>query len=266
MPKQKSSPTKSLPASGMDKLTIRELLRPFDDVAGLLYIVKDHQSRVVAISPESLLRMGYNDETQVIGKLPEEYLPAELALKFRADDEWVLKTGQARLNMVEMWFNPQGRREWISTNKYPLRDADGKVIGVIGILQNLDIREKRFAHLGPVGEAADYIRAHLGEPLMIRDIARHAGFSERQLQRNFHKVLGQTIQQYIIQNRIHAAITDLTHSGLTLGDIALKSGFNDQSAFTNCFKKITGQTPHAYRRKLLEQRNYNASARIGNRN
>jgi len=95
--------------------------------------------------------------------------------------------------MVEMWFNPQGRRDWIATNKYPLRDGDGKVVGVIAILQNLDIREKRYAHLGPVGDAADHIRSHLSEPLMVGDIARRAGYSERQLQRNFRKVFGQTI-------------------------------------------------------------------------
>jgi PAS domain S-box-containing protein len=251
MIKTKSALIPATLASPMRDLSIRELLRPFDDLSGILYIVKDCQSRVLAISPESLRRMGYKHEHQVIGKLPEEYLPPELALKFRADDAWVLQTGKARLNMVEMWFNPQGQREWISTSKYPLKDAAGNIIGVMGILQNVDIREKRFAYLGPVGDAADYIRARIGEPLLISKIARHAGFSERQLQRNFHKVFNQTIQQYIIQTRIHAAIAYLCHSGLTLGEIALKSGFNDQSAFTNRFKRVTGQTPRAYRLKAL---------------
>jgi PAS domain S-box-containing protein len=252
---QAMSKSKSVPPSIKEPLisnvSIRELLRPFDDVRGILYIVKDRQSRVVAISPESLLRMGYETDAHVIGKLPEEYLPPELARKFRADDESVLQRGEARLNIVEMWFNPQGRHEWISTNKYPLRDGSGQIVGVLGILQNLDIREKRFAFLGPVGDAADYIRAHLGESLLLREIARHAGFSERQLQRNFRKVFSQTVQQYVIQNRIHSAIVDLSDSGLTLGEIALKSGFNDQSAFTNRFKKITGTTPKAYRSQLL---------------
>lgn len=252
MPNPKPSPSPSHARAFPGDVSIRELLRPFDDISGVFYVVKDCQSRVLAISPESLRRMGFADENKVMGKRPEEYLPPELAQKFHADDAWVLENGKALLNVVEMWFNPQGQREWISTSKYPVRDASGCLVGVIGILQNLDIREKRFAHLGPVGDAADYIRAHLGEPLMVGEIARHAGFSERQLQRNFHRVFGRTIQQYIIDNRIHAAIADLIHSGLTIAEIALKSGFNDQSAFTNRFKKVTGQTPHAYRRMLLE--------------
>ena len=233
------------------KISIREILRPFDGIPGLFYIVKDHLSRVMAISPESVQRMGYRNESEVLGKLPAEYLPPELALKFCADDQWVIENVLPRLDMVEMWFNRQGRRDWIATNKYPLRDQDGRVVGVIGILRNLDIREKRYAHLGPVGAAADYIRANLGEPLMVGEIARRTGFSERQLQRNFHKVFGQTIQQYIIANRIHAAINDLTGTGLSISEIALKSGFNDQSAFSNCFKRFTGRTPRAYRMGVL---------------
>lgn len=238
----------------LSRVAIRDLLRPFDSLPGAFYIVKDRLSRVIAISPEAVKRMGYRDEKEVLGKLPADYLPPELAEKFCEDDHWVMERGIPRLGMVEMWFNPHGGRDWISTNKYPLRGADGGVVGIIGILQNLDIREKRFAYLGPVGDAADHIRGHLGEVLMVGDIARRTGFSERQLQRNFRKVFGQTIQQYIIASRIHAAIGDLTDSGLRISEIALKYGFNDQSAFSNCFRRITGQSPHAYRLKASGDR------------
>ncbi|RYD19021.1 MAG: AraC family transcriptional regulator [Verrucomicrobiaceae bacterium] len=244
----------SMPAEGntLARVDVRDLLQPFDSLPGAFYIVKDRLSRVIAISPEAVKRMGYREESEVLGKLPADYLPPELAEKFCEDDRWVMERGIPRLGMVEMWFNVQGGRDWISTNKYPLRSPDGEVVGIVGILQNLDIREKRFAYLGPVGDAADHIRSHLGEPLMVGEIARRTGFSERQLQRNFRKVFGQTIQQYIIASRIHAAIGDLTASGLRISEIALKYGFNDQSAFSNCFRRLTGQSPHAYRVKALE--------------
>lgn len=234
-----------------EAIPLAEILRPFDGVPGLFYVVKDRESRVMAMSRQSIGRMGYRYADDVVGRLQHEYLPAELALKYRTDDEWVIRHGKPRLNLVEMWFSPEGTRDWIVTNKYPLRDRDGQVAGVIGILQNLDIRERRFAHLGPVGKAADFIRAHFGEPLRVGDIARNSGFSERQLQRIFREVFGQTIQQYLIETRLHASIAKLTQSGLRISEIALQVGFNDQSAFTNRFKRFTGQSPHAYRAKAL---------------
>ncbi|BCU75887.1 AraC family transcriptional regulator [Luteolibacter sp. LG18] len=234
-------------------VALPDLLRPFDSVPGLLYIVKDHLSRVMAISPESVARMGYRHEDEVLGKLPHEYLPPELARKFCADDQWVIRHGEPRLNLVEMWFSPAGKRDWIVTDKYPLRDRDGQVVGVIGIHQNLDLRRKRLAHLGPAGEAADYIRKRLGEPLMVGEIARHVGFSERQLQRVFRQVFGQTIQQYIIENRLHAATDALVNSGQEISAIALALGFHDQSAFANRFKRFTGRSPRAYRMEALRQ-------------
>jgi AraC-like DNA-binding protein len=205
----------------------------------------------MAISPGALKRLGCESEDEIIGKVPHEYVPPELAMKYRTDDQWVIRNNKPKLDMVEMWFDLAGKRGWIVTDKYPLHDRAGNVVGLIVILQNLDIREKRFAHLGPVGKAADYIRAHLGEPLRVGDVARHAGFSERQLQRNFRQVFQQTIQQYIIDTRLHAAIAKLAHSGMGISEIALQTGFNDQSAFTNRFKRFTGHSPHAYRIKVL---------------
>jgi PAS domain S-box-containing protein len=233
----------------MRRVPLRDALRPFDEIAGVLYVVKDAQSRVMAISQESVKRMGYESEDDVIGKTPYEYLSPELADKFVTDDQWVLRHGEPRRNMVEMWFGPEGRRDWIATSKYPLRNRSGRVIGVIGLLQNLGLRQKHLAELGPVGKAVDYIRPRLGEPLPVQEVARHAGLSDRQLQRLFRRVLGQTIQQYIIRTRIHAAAQELTRSERTIAQIALMFGFSDQSAFSNAFRAITGTSPRAYRQR-----------------
>jgi AraC-like DNA-binding protein len=98
-----------------------------------------------------------------------------------------------------------------------------------------------------VGQAADFIREHLGERMLLAEIARHAGFSERQLQRLFRRVFGMTIQQFIIRSRIHAAIHELTHSERSIAEIAISLGFSDQSAFSNRFREATGTPPRSYR-------------------
>ena len=233
------------------QLDAEQLLQAFDHLPGILYFVKDAQSRLMAISGESVARKGFKTKEEILGRPVHEYLPPELADKYFTDDQWVIRHGKPLRNMVEMWFNEQGFRDWIITDKYPLRDARGKVVGLIGTIQTFEARRKLLAHLGPVGKAADFIRDHLGEPMMLSAIARHAGLSERQLQRLFRRAFGLTMQQFIIQSRIQAAIHALTHSEQSIAEIAVTFGFSDQSAFTNKLRDVTGLPPRLYRERYV---------------
>ena len=150
-------------------------------------------------------------------------------------------------------MDEHGFRDWTITDKYPLRNARGKVVGLIGTIQFFEARRKMLGHLGAVGKAADFIRDHLGDGLMLAEIARHAGFSERQLQRLFRQVFGISVQQFIIRSRIQAAMHELTHTQRTIAEIALMFGFSDQSAFTNQFRSIAGLPPRLYRKRYVAQ-------------
>lgn len=233
------------------RVDAKQLLQPFDHLPGLLYFVKDAQSRLMAMSRDVALRVGFKNEEDMIGLTVHSYLPPDLADKYIADDQLVMRQGEPLCNIVEIWFNEQGVRDWIITDKYPLRDTSGKVVGLIGTIQPFEARRKMLASLGPVGKAADFIRDHLGEPIMLSAIARHAGFSERQLQRLFRQVFGMTMQQFIIRSRIQAAIHELTRSKRSIVEIAMKFGFSDQSAFTNQFRQVTGMPPSSYRKRYF---------------
>lgn len=161
--------------------------------------------------------------------------------------------GKPLRNRVEMGMDENGFRDWTITDKYPLVNARGKVVGLIGTIQFLEARRKMLGYLGPVGKAVDFIRDRLGDGLMLSEIARHAGLSERQLQRLFRRACGMTIQQFIIRSRIQAAIQELTHSQRTIAEIALMFGFSDQSAFTNQFRSVVGLPPRIYRERYLAE-------------
>ena len=227
----------------------RDLLRPFDRVPGLLYIVKDADSRTVAVSPASVHRMGGRTEADVLGLSPHEYLPADIAVKYLEDDRRVLHTGEPMVNVVEVWINEQGLRDWVVTDKYPLRDRAGTVVGLIGTLQSFQDRRRQLAHLGPVGAAADYIEGRLDSPLSLAEVARSVGYSERHLERLFRQVFGMSVWQFVVRSRVHAAARALTQSDRTITQIALAYGFCDSSAFGRAFRAITGQSPKEYRRR-----------------
>lgn len=237
--------------SGIDP---RQFLQAFDGVPGLFYFVKDAQSRTLLNTREYAQLPGVTPDEGIVGKRPREYVARDLAAHYEADDQTVLRTGQPLRNIIEIGFNQQGVPDWILTDKYPLRDATGRVVGIMGTMQALEGSTRaNLPHFGEVGRAADFIREHLGERLPLKDVAAQVGMSERHLQRLFRKLLGMTIQRFIIHSRVHAAAYELTHSERALADIALQLGFSDQSAFTNTFRKLTGMPPREYRKRYLRQ-------------
>ena len=230
---------------------VRELLRPFDQVPGLLYIVKDAASRTMAVSQASVPRMGGQSEDDVIGFTPYEYLPADIADKYLTDDRRVLQTGEPLVNAVEVWINEQRLRDWIVTNKHPIRDHTGAVVGIIGTMQSFLDRRRQLAHLGPVGEAADFIEKRLEVPLRLGEVADAVGYSERHLERLFRRVFGMSVWQFVVRSRIHAASRALTLTDRSITQIAVIYGFCDASAFSRAFRTATGLSPKEYRNRHL---------------
>lgn len=234
-------------------LNFKDLLEPFNRFPDALYFVKDTESRVMAVSPGVVTRMGFHSEEEVIGRLPQEYMPPALARKFLRDDGLVVRTGKPMRNIVEVYYNERGVCDWIITDKYPLKNASGRVVGLIGTVQPFTARQKLWAQLGPIGKAVDYIQTHLGDRVSLPEITRQAGCSERQLQRKFLRMFGITMQQFIIQSRVHAAINELVNTDRTIAEIAAQFGFTHQSAFTNQFREIIGIPPRTYRQRYFEQ-------------
>jgi len=62
---------------------------------------------------------------------------------FRQCDREVMSRGVAQLNIQETLERADGRKSWINTCKIPLHDRDGKVIGVLGTIE--DITERKLA-------------------------------------------------------------------------------------------------------------------------
>ena len=72
----------------------------------------------------------------VIGKTDYDLSPAFLADQFRLDDEHVL-AGNRIVDRIELVGQPDGLTVWNLTNKIPLVDADGSVVGTAGLTRNL---------------------------------------------------------------------------------------------------------------------------------
>jgi AraC family transcriptional regulator len=83
--------------------------------------------------------------------------------------------------------------------------------------------------------------------LTLADLARCAGRHPVQVSRQFRHHFGCTVSEYVRQVRIARAQILLSRGELSVAEIALTSGFADQSHFTNAFRRIAGMPPHRYR-------------------
>lgn len=84
----------------------------------------------------------------------------------------------------------------------------------------------------------------------IEQVASRLCMSTRTLQRRLLQA-GLSFRDELESVRVEMAKNCLRSDELTLPDVASLLGYNDQSAFTNAFKRAVGQTPAKYRKNSL---------------
>jgi PAS domain S-box-containing protein len=113
--------------------------------------VKDVNSRFVIANKVTASRMGYGDPAHLIGKSDLELLSPEIAEKFFADEQTVVRTGRPMTDMEECVYGASGEKTWIQTAKVPLRNDQNEIFGVAGISR--DITRRKLADAMREGQA-----------------------------------------------------------------------------------------------------------------
>lgn len=121
----------------------RNLLRTLIDTLPDRIYAKDVEGRFILKNVADARQMGAESTSQVIGKTDADYYPPELAEQYRADDLMVIRSGRPLINREEPYVAADGALGWILTSKVPFRDAEGNVIGLIGV--GRDITERKHA-------------------------------------------------------------------------------------------------------------------------
>jgi PAS domain S-box-containing protein len=118
------------------------LLRSIIDTIPDHVFVKDPHGRYM-LDNESHRMVLTRGETKTEGRTVFDYFPPEQAARFDEDDRFVIETGERILNRESLVQNNSGVEMWMETTKVPLRDARGKIIGLVGI--SADITERKAA-------------------------------------------------------------------------------------------------------------------------
>lgn len=97
-----------------------------------------------------------------------------------------------------------------------------------------------------IEKACAYMERHFAERICLEQICRGVGLSKSTLLRAFTRAKGITPYNYLESIRIGNA-KKLLEQGVTPMETALRTGFSDQSHFTNYFSQYIGVPPGAYR-------------------
>jgi PAS domain S-box-containing protein len=233
------------------RLRSGEIRRLFEHVPGTLFFAKNAAGEIMMGNRQFVERCGFKSEDELIGRHDQEIFPPHMAEKYREDDLQVIRTGEPLLQIVELFPNRHGDPEWFITDKLPLFDIEGSVCGVCGIVRSYEGARRVLQPYLELAPVADYIKAHCGEPISVRDLAKMAGLSVRQFERNFLSTFRTTPKHYIMRLRVLLACDQLLETRRSITEIALGVGFCDHSAFARHFRKQLGVSPRAYREKYL---------------
>ncbi len=105
-----------------------------DNLPHLLWL-KDREGRYIAVNAPFAASAGKASPQEILNKTDFDLWPHELAEKFRADDADVMAT--RRRKQLEEYVLDKGRYIWVETNKTPILDSDGKLLGTVGFARDI---------------------------------------------------------------------------------------------------------------------------------
>jgi PAS domain S-box-containing protein len=145
--------------------------------------IKDIESRFVINNRAHAEMFGYDRPEDLVGKTDFDVFPKEMAERYFADEQKVVRTGEPLIGREEETLSRDGKHIWVSTNKVPLRSPDGDIIGIVGMSRDITARkvaEEALAEAFGELEKFTYMVAYeMHEPL--RDIVRELEALEMRL-------------------------------------------------------------------------------------
>ncbi|HTI69023.1 MAG TPA: AraC family transcriptional regulator [Candidatus Limnocylindria bacterium] len=223
----------------------------FDHVRETAFFLKDSTGRYLAVNESLVERCGLHAKSDIVGKHPKDIFPAELAARYAAQDERVIRTGRAIIDLLELHWYEKRQAGWCLTTKLPIKAADGSVMGLVGISRDLRAPGDSETIPASLAPTLEYLETHYGDPISPASLAKQAGLPLVRFERLTRRIFRITPGQLISQTRLAAASRLLVDTDQPVVEIAHACGFCDHSAFTRAFRSATGVTPSRFR----EQRN-----------
>ena len=124
-----------------ERVFLKTLVQTIPDLIWL----KDPEGVYLACNPRFEQLYGAK-EADILGKTDDDFVDRALAEFFRTKDRAAIAASRSCTNEEELTFREDGHRELVETIKTPMLNAEGQLIGVLGIARNItDARQTEAA-------------------------------------------------------------------------------------------------------------------------
>jgi len=151
------------------------------------------------------------------------------------------------------WLNGMCMKEIFEIDK--IEDLYLWLTPLIEKFVELAFKNKEIKYADIIHKACMYIKAYYMNKITLEDVASSAKVTPNYLSKIFKESMGKTFTHYLNLVRIENSKKMLLSEDMTLEEIALKSGFADQSYFTKVFKKLMNVPPKKYRQAQMRHHN-----------
>ena len=149
---------------------------------------------------------------------------------YREVEELILRMiGKRRTEQEEKQISDYGR-QWLKEKEQEGRKHEKTAVSTEQI----------------VDETIEYIRSHLSEKLSLSGLAHEAGLNPNYFNKVFKERAGDTVNQFIIREKMGLAARLILEGNLKTYAIAELLGYDNYANFVNMFKKTYGLSPNAY--------------------
>jgi AraC-like DNA-binding protein len=224
---------------------------PPDGAGSAMLLAVDRDQRIVGADRNSRTTLLRNNHSLEKGVSLWAVFERDHTL-FRHKDRGDLPARLAPAGTAELWpalFTPPESAAGIWRNSESAGLHSRPRLDVIDSLPQLVLPPQARGGLPSraLRRVREYIESHLEEHIALETLAEIAGFSMFHFARAFKQSEGITPHGYLLERRVERAQKLLIGTNLSLSEIALASGFSDQSHLARHFRERVGVSPSMFR-------------------
>jgi PAS domain S-box-containing protein len=151
----------------------RDLLHALMDHLPDTVYFKDLQSRFTRINRAQARMLGVANPQDAIGRTDADFFNPELAHLGLTEEQELLRSGRPITDRIEYNPTPSGQPRWLSATKVPLTDAEGRIIGLVGVSRDVTERRVHERELQAIADLGAALRSLLDRSKILPVAAQH---------------------------------------------------------------------------------------------